>query len=295
MTDAENALRRALFARDLDASRAAIEAGASVQADPEGVDGPLALAALRKFAAGVELLLERGADPNRVDMTGRTAIFRAATPRIAKLLIAAGASLDVRDRKGGTPLHLAAINHSPMVPFLLAQGLDPDVRDDEGKTALEHACFHLVRKSVEALIDGRELTPEAGARALRAAAGDYGKKAEQIVEILLTHGADPNGLGSPASTPLHAAVHAGPSRVPFLLLAAGADPNVPNDVGATPLHSAAHYCRAEASRAMVEAGGDPHRRCGDRHPDPARRGKSALEIAEACRKRDVIEALTEQP
>ena len=39
MTDAENALRRALFAKDLEASRAAIEAGASVQTDPEGVDG----------------------------------------------------------------------------------------------------------------------------------------------------------------------------------------------------------------------------------------------------------------
>jgi len=48
--------------------------------------------------------------------------------------------VNVRDRRGQTPLHLAASTSDPVVVMaLLACGANPRIRDDEGRTAWDVA------------------------------------------------------------------------------------------------------------------------------------------------------------
>jgi len=96
-----------------------------------------------------DLLLSRGADleaPARNAMQVRP-IHSAAAQRdpalsldLMRRLLAAGASPNVRQQGGHTPLHEAALRgHIDMVALLRESGADPDARTDEGKTPLDLA------------------------------------------------------------------------------------------------------------------------------------------------------------
>jgi ankyrin repeat protein len=63
---------------------------------------------------------------------------------VARLLLAAGAEADGRDRLcSRTPLMLAALfNHPRMLQLLLAHGADLNLRDKHGKTAQDLASSH---------------------------------------------------------------------------------------------------------------------------------------------------------
>lgn len=70
-----------------------------------------------------------------------TALHYAAEegpPESAELLIDAGISVDARDTKGQTPLHIAAIfGRAAMVRFLLERGADPTAKRKDGGTAMD--------------------------------------------------------------------------------------------------------------------------------------------------------------
>ncbi|CAG0896417.1 unnamed protein product [Cyprideis torosa] len=89
----------------------------------------------------VKLLLHHGADPEAVTSPlNRTPLHLAATPETATLLIDNGAEVNVRDRWGQTPLHLASRRgHHSIVDLLLAHGADVLATDDEGRTPLSYA------------------------------------------------------------------------------------------------------------------------------------------------------------
>jgi len=124
--------------------------------DPEAVhsrapDGfsALALAAFFGHPELVELLLARGAEPNRParNALAVTPLHAAAAcrdadralPMVAALL-AAGADPDVAQQGGWRPLHQAA-RHGPieLVRLLLDHGADPAVQSDDGMTPLAMA------------------------------------------------------------------------------------------------------------------------------------------------------------
>jgi cytohesin len=120
----------------------------------------------------VELLLERGADVEAHTPPGQrpisTAIahsWDAGGPEVVRRLLAAGATLDLRDAcavgdvarvrellaeaparlhersRGETPLHIAARwGHIAVAEALLAAGHDPNVRDEHGNTPAELAA-----------------------------------------------------------------------------------------------------------------------------------------------------------
>jgi len=108
--------------------------------------------------------------------------FRLA---IARQLIARGADLRARNRRGAEPLHAAAIGapgaswwdplrQAAMIGLLIEAGADPDARDLQGITPLHRAV-----------------------RTRSAAA----------VEMLLMHGAAVNAKNKNGSTPLRLAMH----------------------------------------------------------------------------------------
>lgn len=89
----------------------------------------------------VELLLERGADPNYRDDRGQSALHLALFkpsprrhPPVVERLLAAGADPNAADNAGQRPLHMAIHHAVPaIVKALINAGGDPFIRDRAGR------------------------------------------------------------------------------------------------------------------------------------------------------------------
>jgi ankyrin repeat protein len=101
---------------------------------------PLILASYNGHECTTELLLERGANANNADDDrGNTALMGVAFKGyggIARLLINAGADINLRNHAGQTALMTAALfGRTDMVAMLLASGADASLHDLVGNTA----------------------------------------------------------------------------------------------------------------------------------------------------------------
>jgi ankyrin repeat protein len=98
-------------------------------------------AAIRKdIIETVELLLDKGADPNMVGNDGTTALMTAIISgdiEIVELLLDKGAHTNIVNTYGQTALISAAwYGHSGIVELLLDRGANPNIVDKYDKTAL---------------------------------------------------------------------------------------------------------------------------------------------------------------
>ena len=166
---------------------------------------PLHWAAIEGHKEIAELLIAEGADVNAKTNDGKTPLDEAINPfynktEIANLLhkhggkhgtihstvgggdveavkefLAAGADVNVKDKRGLTPLHLAAISgHKEAVELLIAEGADVNAMRGGGGTPLSYAA-------------------------------SWGH--EEIVELLIANGADVNVKDAFSETPLDVATH----------------------------------------------------------------------------------------
>jgi ankyrin repeat protein len=117
--------------------------------------------------------------------------------------LAGEASIDQRDRKGRTPLVVAAENgNEELVRYLVEQGADIDAESKVGGwTALR---WSVTKGNVE------------------------------LTEFLIEHGADVNQENEFGWTPLHSAAKYGQDRIVAMLLEAGADLSAKTESGRTP-------------------------------------------------------------
>ncbi|WP_202842669.1 ankyrin repeat domain-containing protein [Luteimonas saliphila] len=118
-----------------------------IDADTPGSDGStLLMAAIKRGSrAGVEALLEGGADPNRADPRGDTPVHAAAFSGDADLLravLARGGDANARNpHTGATPLVQALLSpEATQYAVLLEAGADPDIADHNGDTPLHVAA-----------------------------------------------------------------------------------------------------------------------------------------------------------
>ncbi len=140
--------------------------------------------------------------------------------------IAKGADANVRDRRGATPLMLAAAYGTPdAMKLLLDAGADVNAKSSFDATALLWA------------------------------AGDAAK-----VRLLVERGANVNATSKLGRTPLiAAAAHDGASGVVRLLIEKGAGIQAADSLGLTPLHSASLANDLETVKLLVEKGADVNR------------------------------------
>lgn len=132
----------------------------------------------------IHYLLRAGASINLPDREGRTPLFWVSQLPIAQLLVKSGAVINVQDHLGKTPLHW--IDTPDVVSFLIKSGADISLRDKEGKDPLQWAA---------------------------------GSGHSAIVELLLKAGADVNAYDKDGRMALHSAVQAGQYAIVELLLA----------------------------------------------------------------------------
>jgi uncharacterized protein len=151
---------------------------------------------------------------------------------LARRLLAAGASLQARDRRGAIPLaHAARGGNIAMVELFLAAGAPIDARDLSGATALYGAAE---------------------------------SERPTTVAVLLAHGADPNLPGGSAVSPLAAAAYRGNDRIVETLLARGAAADAVDATGKTPIVYAAARGFEGVVLRLLDAGVDATARYGHR-------------------------------
>ena len=162
--------------------------------------------------------LNKSASPRKIRMP--TELHFAAQSGDAvevRRLVAAGASVNVQDRNGNTPLKYAAAEpHPDVLRLLISLGASPGLADHRGFTPIHCVAGH----------------------------GFYEESIE-MADILIKTGADVNARSTThGCVPLH--VVQTTKMIDFLLLG-GADPTIKNDAGQTPEeYLAADGCVTEA-------------------------------------------------
>lgn len=143
------------------------------------------------------------------------------------------------DKFGNTPLHIAALHNQPAVAaLLLANGADVNARNSPPAS-----WFHPEKNLL-------------GETPLTLALSSYQHK--EMLDLLLTHGADVNVMLSDGDTPLHRAVDRDLPDDVELLLANGADPNTKGPNWQTPVHFAVTQDRLRILEILLDYGADPN-------------------------------------
>ncbi|KAM6910315.1 ankyrin repeat domain-containing protein 34A [Xenentodon cancila] len=126
-----NALLKAVFQGKLRLARLLLEGGAYINEGNERGETPISAACLATYDDSqtqqkmIRYLLEKGADPNIPDKSGRTALMHACAEQAGK----------------------------EVVSLLLENGADPSLKDYSGSSALVHAINKGDRETLQVLLD----------------------------------------------------------------------------------------------------------------------------------------------
>jgi len=118
---------------------------------------PLHVTAYLDHVSAAELLLARGASANIQDKGGQTPLDWASVSgsmEVASLLMEHGADLGGRELTGLTPLHrAAAFGHEKIAKFLITQGANVNAENFCGMTPLHYAAWYGYPGIVQLLLD----------------------------------------------------------------------------------------------------------------------------------------------
>lgn len=190
-------------------------------ADINFVDGsntPLHYASWDNHFKAVQLLVEHGADINRRDKNGDTALHLTTSETVLKYLLQKGADINKRNKAGATPLHAAVSrNRYKFCKLLVEKGADINEQNKIGETALH----------------------------LAVSPGFF-----EICNYLVEHKADVNVENKRGETPLHYAILKGNNAVCKYLIDHDADVSV--DADGTAVHLAATLNEVDILRYLVD-------------------------------------------
>jgi ankyrin repeat protein len=213
----------------------------------------------------IRLLLDRGADPKLVDSEGQL-LLRALDRRwagVARRLIEKGANVNAKDESGRTPLSLCPLEREDLTSeleieeMLLARGADPNARDAEGLTALARAVKGGQDRYLKLLLRygaNVNAVDKNGRGSLHLLENGYGW---DMVHLLLDAGINVNATDSKGVRPLHVAAEHGYDQLIRELVDRGAEVNAADRSGSTALHYvAAKQDYVLAAEALLAKGAD---------------------------------------
>lgn len=181
---------------DADAVRAALAAGADVEARDAHRRTPLLLASLNDHVAAAEALVAAGADPNAQDERDDSAWLATGVTgsvEMMRALLPAHPDLKVTNRFGG--ISVIPASERGHVDYVRAVLRETDINVD-----------HVNRLGWTALLEAVIL-------------GDGGRAHQEIVELLITAGASPDLPDGDGVTPLEHAERRGFTEIAGLLRA----------------------------------------------------------------------------
>lgn len=138
-------MQEAFIIDDFETMKTLVERGANVNSvDTRDGSTILQRAVIQNEKSMVDFLIQNHVDLNQTDQSKRTPMHYAALYKfidIAKILINAGASLDIEDEPGNTPLAYAVSNRKEgyleMTKLLIHHGANADLKTKDGQSLLE--------------------------------------------------------------------------------------------------------------------------------------------------------------
>lgn len=224
-------------------------------------------------------------------------------------LVAAGASLDVADKNGNTPLHVAASksvgviqalkvkfhpvlnrkNNAQETPLLLAAQcskldnikhlIQIGANVNHHEEMVDPATNPSYWEKVDRLCMSKDISSKdlhKGGNLL------HWVKTRELCDLCLDIGCNPDLLNSLHQTPLHVLVLRNRMQCIVTLLCRGAKANCADQEGITPLHMAAGLCSATLVQAFIVFGGEINA--------TNRRGETPRHLAAACKVEDKTKA-----
>ena len=196
----------------------------------------------------VQLLLNKGLDPDVRDDWGWTPLHVAINPETAKALIDGGADIHAKAKDGNQAIHsLIGENMLDSVKYLLSLGVDVDTHGKNNITPLHQAVIFNH-------VDGAQLLLDNGAN-IKAVDSNgmtclHFARSEAMVRFLISNGAIINSLSTDKTTPLH---YASNRAIALLLIDQEANLNARDADGSTPLHWAVSS-RSDVGKALIMSG-----------------------------------------
>ena len=248
----------AFFEHRLDVVMLLLEHGADANYPDNHGRTPIHIALRRGFIDVAQLLLHHGADANHPDKHGRTPLHLALQRRligIVRLLLDHGADASYPDKRGLTPRHIGLYTGNDEIILLLF-----NLPGNDGWTRLHAASQEGHDDIVRLLLDhgaDANRSDNDGWSSLHAASQEGH---DTVVRLLLDHGADVKRSDNDGWSPLHAASQGGHDTIVRLLLERGAAADHPDRDGWTPLHAASQEGHDHLVQLLLDHGAAPNLR-----------------------------------
>jgi ankyrin repeat protein len=246
--------------RDGELVQALIDAGADVNGSEyeyeHSESAALKIAVENNDLNIVHILLAAGASTEVRRSGEETPLMKAAMEGfidIVKALIQAGADVNAVEHRGDTALIKAfREDHMEIAKLLLEKGANVNVLDSNGTSPLAFAAFRGYKKMVQYLLKaGANVNLGDGTNLLNAL------KYPDILRILIKAGADVNKTPEGNNrTVLTQAAEIGNPEVVELLIDAGADANISDSWADTALIVAVVYRHPDIVQKLIESGAD---------------------------------------
>ena len=217
-----------------------IDHGADVNATDNNNLTTLMLACQKGNDEIINLLFNARADPNIHDTAGETLIHHAFAQGCSKetlqTIIKHGADVNATNKDNITALMLACKHSSEeAINILLDAGADPNIADTDGATWIHHAvAAGCNKKTLQTIIGyGADVNTTNNLTALILACRNEN---EELINVLLNAGVDPNIKNTTGATLIHHACSGGYSKVTLqTIINHGADVNATNTENVTAL------------------------------------------------------------